>query len=357
MGIMVVQRLTRFERLAFQKKGVYNHLQKLTNTDWGIYEMGDSLSRSSKKKTKRRWVWLTLTAVFICIFIYGGLYAYDIYHSVKSTYKPIPERPKSEKREETVSIQEQDPVSFLLLGVDKRANDPGRSDTMMVATLNPAKQSMILFNIPRDTYVDIVGKGIKDKINHAYAYGGVEMAIHTVENFLDIPIDYYAEINMQGFREAIDALGGVAVNVPFTFEFGGILFEEGPMFMDGETAMKYVQMRKLDPRGDFGRNERQQQVIKAILKQSLSVKNFNKVDNVIETVGNHLKTSVAPSDYMSLQEIYRNLDTNQIESFQIEGQGQMIDGIYYYIVDDAERERVSQRLKEHLDLQSEYTQT
>ena len=147
------------------------------------------------------------------------------------------------------------------------------------------------------------------------------------------------------------------MNVPFTFEFGGILFEEGPMFMDGETAMKYVQMRKLDPRGDFGRNERQQQVIKAILKQSLSVKNFNKVDNVIETVGNHLKTSVAPSDYMSLQEIYRNLDTNQIESFQIEGQGQMIDGIYYYIVDDAERERVSQRLKEHLDLQSEYTQT
>ena len=323
--------------------------------------MGDTQSRSSrltnkKKRTKRRWLWSGLIVAFACIFTYGAVYAYGIYHSAKSTYEPITDRPKSEKREEVVSIQNQDPVSFLLLGVDERPDDPGRSDTIMVATLNPEKKNMILFNIPRDTYVEIVGRGVRDKINHAYAYGGVEMVIDTVEHFLDIPIDYYAKINMKGFREAIDTLGGVEVDVPFSFESSGVYFTEGPMFMDGKTAMKYVQMRKKDPRGDFGRNERQQQVVKAVLKQSLTVKNFHKVDDVMESVGNNLKTSVAPSDYMSLQEMYRKLDTNEIESFEIKGEGTTIDGIYYYVVDDVEREQISQKLKAHLGIESQYTQ-
>lgn len=320
--------------------------------------MGDTLLRSKdrKKRRKRWWLWGSL-AVLFCLLAYGGVYAYNIYNTAKSTYQPIADRPKSEKREKEVSIQNQDPVSFLLLGVDKRPGDKGRSDTIMVATVNPEKQNMILFNIPRDTYVEIAGRGgAQDKINHAYAYGGVEMAINTVENFLDIPIDYYAEINMEGFQEVIETIGGVEVDVPFSFNYGGVSFKEGPMFMDAETAMKYVQMRKKDPRGDFGRNDRQQQVVKAILQQSLTVKNFNKIDDVVESVGNNLQTSVAPSDYLSLQDIYRKIDTKDIESFQIKGQGTTINGVYYYVVSEEERDHISQKLKEHLGIGGSYTQ-
>lgn len=319
--------------------------------------MSDTLSRTKQKKNrkKRWWLWGSI-AVLLCLLAYGSVYAIGIFNSAQSTYEPIKDRPKSEKRETEVSIQNQDPVSFLLLGVDKRPGDPGRSDTIMVATVNPEKENMILFNIPRDTYVDIVGRGTQDKINHAYAFGGIEMAMNTVENFLDIPIDYYAEINMEGFQEVIDTVGGVEIDVPFAFKSSGVSFTEGPMFMDAETAMAYVQMRKKDPRGDFGRNDRQQQVVKAILQQSLTVANFNKIDDIVRSVGNNLKTSVAPADYFSLQDIYRKINTGEIESFQIKGEGKMMNGVYYYVVSDEEKAHVSQVLKEHLGIDSQVTQ-
>lgn len=319
--------------------------------------MSDSQLRTEKhkKRKKRWWLWGSLV-VLLCFIAYGCVYAYGIYNSAKSTYQPIENRPKSKKREQEVSLKDQDPVSFLILGVDARPGDRGRSDTIMVATVNPEKEDMILFNIPRDTYTEIVGKGIQDKINHAYAFGGIEMAIDTVENFLDIPIDYYAEMNMEGFKEAIDTVGGVEVDVPFSFESGGKTFTEGPMFMDSDTAMAYVQMRKQDPRGDFGRNDRQQQIVKAILRQSLTVANFGKIDDVVKSVGNNLRTNVAPADYLSLQDIYRKINTKEIESFQIKGEGTMMNGIYYYVVSDEEREHVSQTLKEHLGIDNEVTQ-
>lgn len=319
--------------------------------------MRKSLLATEQKKNRKKhwWLWGTLV-VLLCFIAYGTVTAINIFNSTQATYQPLPDRPKSEKREVKVSIKNYDPISILLLGVDQRPGDPGRTDTIMVATINPEKENMILFSIPRDTYVDITGEGNYDKINHAYAFGGLELTINAVENFLDIPIDYYAEINMEGFKDVIDTIGGVEVDVPFSFESSGVAFTEGPMFMDSKMAMAYVQMRKKDPRGDFGRNDRQQQVVKAILQQSLTVSNFGKLDDVIKSVGSNLKTNVAPSDYFSLQEIYRKIDTNEIESFQLEGEGTLLDGIYYYVIDDEEKTRVSQTLKEHLNIDSQMTQ-
>lgn len=142
----------------------------------------------NESRKKRWWLWGTL-AILLCFIAYGTVYAVGIFNSAKTTYQPIPDRPKSEKREVEVSIKNYDPISILLLGVDQRPDDPGRTDTIMVATINPEKENMILFSIPRDTYVDIAGRETYDKINHAYAFGGLEMTIETVENFLDIPID------------------------------------------------------------------------------------------------------------------------------------------------------------------------
>ena len=122
----------------------------------------------------------------------------------------------SDRREEVISIKNQDPFSVLVLGVDEQKDDIGRSDSMIIITVNPNVESIKMLSIPRDTRTEIVGNGTEEKINHAYARGGVEMAIATVENFLDLPIDYYVKVNMDGFKEIIDALDGVTVTMTWT---------------------------------------------------------------------------------------------------------------------------------------------
>ena len=126
-------------------------------------------------------------------------------------HQPI-EREKSEKRTEEITLTKQDPFSVLVLGVDEREGDSGRSDTMIVLTVNPNQNSIKMLSIPRDTRTEIVGHGTTDKINHAYAFGREEMSIATVEHLLDIPIDYYVKVNMEGFQDIVDAVGGIQVN-------------------------------------------------------------------------------------------------------------------------------------------------
>ena len=91
-------------------------------------------------------------------------------------------------------------------------------------TLNPNNDSMYMFNIPRDTRTEIIGSGTVEKMNHAYAYGGIEMTMDTVENFLDVPIDYYFKVNMEAFEDVVAALNGVTVDNPFAFDYEGYSF-------------------------------------------------------------------------------------------------------------------------------------
>ncbi|MCY1689886.1 LCP family protein [Exiguobacterium sp. SL14] len=163
----------------------------------------------------------------------------------------------------------------------------------MVMTLNPTRNESRLISIPRDTKVDIVGKGTNDKINHAYSFGGPEMAIKTVEKFLDIPINYYAEINMEGFTSLVDAVGGVTVNNDIDFTVSGTHFPIGKVNLDGDSALKFTRMRYEDPRGDFGRQMRQREVIAQVankLSSDVSVSNFNAI---MDVVGKNAQTNVS----------------------------------------------------------------
>ena len=110
----------------------------------------------------------------------------------------------------------------------------------MVITLNPKNNSMKTVSIPRDTYTEIVGKGKNDKINHAYAFGGVDMSVSTVEKFLNIPINYYVEVNMEGFKDIVDAVGGVDVNNDLEFTADGHHFIKGNIHL---TGMKRYRLR------------------------------------------------------------------------------------------------------------------
>ncbi len=111
---------------------------------------------------------------------------YECGDAVAEMHEPIG-REISVMREAEVIFKKQDPFSVLLLGVDEREGDAGRSDTIVAMTVNPTEQSTKMVNIPRDTYTTIVGRNTKDKINHAYAFGGTTMAVASVESLLDIP--------------------------------------------------------------------------------------------------------------------------------------------------------------------------
>ena len=146
--------------------------------------------RSDKKgKKSRRWL-KVIGIVFLLLVIGAGAYAYSIFHSLTSAvdtmHQPI-DRDKSEKRSEDITLTQQEPFSVLVLGVDERQGDRGRSDTMIVLTVNPIQNSIKMLSIPRDTRTEIVGHGTTDKINHAYAFGREEMSIDDCRELVGYP--------------------------------------------------------------------------------------------------------------------------------------------------------------------------
>ncbi|WP_096437486.1 LCP family protein [Alteribacter populi] len=292
--------------------------------------------------------------VFILVGSIAG-YGFYMYKSVQDTVDNrmhvSSDREKSERRELEVDIEEQEPLSFLLLGVDTDDNrtDSGRTDTLMVVTVNPADESMKMLSIPRDTRTEMVGRGVDDKINHAYAFGGADMAMATVENFLDIPIDYFMTINMDGFKDIVDALGGVTVENTFAFNQSGHQFAEGPIELGGDEALAYTRMRKNDPRGDLGRNERQREVVDAIINEGAQFSSVTKAGEILDALGNNVSTDLSFDKMVTIQSNYRSARHNS-ETLEIDGSGSRIDNIYYYIVSEDERSRVSGELRTHLGL-------
>ncbi|MED4694917.1 LytR family transcriptional regulator [Peribacillus frigoritolerans] len=307
--------------------------------------------RHEKKKKKKR-TWLKVVGIIVLLFILaGGAFAYSLWNSLTKTVDTMhtPIDRTTDKRTKDLALSDQEPFSMLMLGVDERDGDKGRSDTMIVLTVNPQKKSVKMLSIPRDTRTEIVGHGTQDKINHAFAFGGAKMSMDTVENFLDIPIDYYMKINMEGFKDIVDAVGGVTVQNDLDFTSDGIHFAKGTYTLNGKEALAYSRMRHDDPSGDFGRQSRQRAIIEAVIKEGASLSSLTKYDEVFAALGNNIQTNLAFDDMMDIQKNYRDASKSITQS-SINGNGTKIDGIYYYIVSDEEKEKVQSELKEQLSI-------
>ncbi|MGG1630933.1 LCP family protein [Rossellomorea sp. NRS-1567] len=289
------------------------------------------------------------------LFTVAGLsfMAYKSYSALDNTYTEIERGDKSKLRDEQVYVSN-DPFSVLLLGVEDYSDeyDQGRSDTIMVATFNPKDQTMKLVSIPRDTLVDIPGYE-ENKINHSYAYGGKELVIDTVEDFLDIPIDYYATVNFDGFKNIIDEVGGVTVDVPFDFydinkDWDKFYYKEGKQKLNGEEALVYARMRKKDPRGDFGRNERQRQIVTSLIDKTLSPKTFLKVDDLAKEVGDNVETNMKIKEGLAFIQKYNDFSPSSLEQIEFAGTDQYYSGVYYFIPDEEKTEEIIKELQDHL---------
>jgi len=306
---------------------------------------------SRKNKTVKKRKWLKITGIILILLVIGvGAYVYNVWHSlttaVDTMHQPI-ER-ETTKRTDNLSLEKKEPFSILMLGVDERDGDSGRSDTMIVLTVNPAQKSVKMLSIPRDTRTEIVGRGTTDKINHAYAFGGVAMSMDTVENFLDIPIDYYMQINMEGFKDIVNAVGGITVNNDLDFTYEGVHFPKGKVTLDGEDALKFSRMRYDDPRGDFGRQLRQRLIIQAVIKEGASVSSLTNYNKIFDALSKNIKTNITFDEMVDIQANYKSA-ANNIEQMTINGTGQTIDKVWYLIVDDTEKQKIQNELKAHLE--------
>ncbi|WP_042222041.1 LCP family glycopolymer transferase [Oceanobacillus manasiensis] len=298
------------------------------------------MRRSERKKPRR--LWLKIPLIVILLLVLGvGVYAFSLYNNAKNTVND-----KMNEQVDSIDtavtkkkVKDLEPLNILLMGVDARGADKGRSDALMVLSLDPDSDRMQLISIPRDTRTTIVGRGTEDKINHAYAFGGPDMSVATVENFLDIELDYFVRMNMEGLEELVDELGTITVNNEIAWNDGKYNFTVGPEEMDGAKTMAYVRMRKQDNAGDFGRTKRQRQVIQGIVDRGASVGSVNKIGGVIDVLGNNMATNLDFEDMKNLFSNYRNVRKN-VDNYMLEGSGTTIDGIYYYLVPDEEIQKV-----------------
>jgi LCP family protein required for cell wall assembly len=311
-----------------------------------------------KKKKKKKIVMLVLFPLLIVV-LSAGVYGTILYKKAESvindSYKPVNITQKREKKADP----KLDNISILLIGVDesdvRKFGDGSRTDALMVATLNDKDKSVKLVSIPRDSYVKIPGRKNKDKINHAHAYGGVELTIETVQDLLDIPIDYYVKMNFNAFIDVVDALGGIEVEVPYELyeqdskdRAGAIHLQPGLQKLTGEEALALARTRHKD--SDIERGKRQQEIVKAILKKAVSFNSIPKQSDLIEAVGKNMTTNLTFGEMKSLID-YVTAGTNlNIESLTLDGSDTMINSVYYYQLDEQSLENVQLQLKTNLGL-------
>ena len=279
--------------------------------------------QSNKRNKNGLKIFISILAILV-IGVLG--YVYSIYANVKDTmdtaYTPVEvetfrttntgtEADASETADEESGadvraltpselLEAGEPVSILLLGVDTGdlgRTEQGRSDSMVVVTINPHTQKTTLLSIPRDTYTEIIGYGTSDKINHAYALGGTAMSINSVQQMLDIPIDFYVMVNMAGIQEIVDAVGGITVESPLAFNQNGYDFVQGTNQLDGEAALAFARMRYEDPAGDTGRQARQRQVIEGVIRKLATPETLLNYQAVLETLSANMQTIFQLSDF------------------------------------------------------------
>lgn len=278
---------------------------------------------------------LILLGILLIVITAGSGFALYAAHEAKGAidkiYKPIANNRHADEKE--IDTSSADPFSILLLGIDSGGlgrTDQGRSDTTMVVTINPKEKRTTITSIDRDYLIKIVGNNTHDKLNSAYSYGGVEMTIDTLENFLDMPINHYATINLQGLEDLIDAVGGIEVDNKIDFTLDGVHVPAGKITLDGKTGLAYARMRKEDSTGDIGRQARQREVLTKVMKKLVSINTVTYYKKLLKTLGDNVATDLTWDQMMDMVTKYTSALDN-VKSLQLAGQGMMIGDGYYQI--------------------------
>ncbi len=227
-------------------------------------------------------------------------------------------------------------ANILVMGVDERKDDIGRSDTMFVVTVDTDTQHVSLLSIPRDTRVKIPSRGW-DKINHSYGYGGRELSQKAVEDLLGIDIDYYVIVDFAGFSRVVDAIGGVDINIEkrmlYEDPYDDLVIDlyPGPKHLDGRKAIQYVRYRDED--GDIGRVRRQQRFIQAALDKVFSPSGLIRLPALIREVSSSVKTDLPTPQMLGLARKLSVASQNGLKTDVVPGTSAYIRDISYWLPD------------------------
>ena len=245
------------------------------------------------------------------------------------------------EEEQATPIQEQQQEAFesgqltvLLMGSDRREGDEtSRSDTLMVAFVDLYEKEIRLLSMPRDTYVTIPGTGEKTKLNHAYFYGGVDLAKQTLLENFGIDCEYYMDVDFQGFIDIVDTLGGVTVNVPkkMYYPAEGIDLEPGIQKLDGDKALQFCRFRS-DPKGDLGRIERQQAFLVALKESMFSAGSLFKIPELCTAVSENVKTDFTGTQILQIALAFK--DGVDFQTYQPDNNPEYLDDISYVFITD-----------------------
>lgn len=317
-------------------------------------------SHRKKKKKSGKGLKIFLT-IFLIILLAAGSYLFYLYYVGKQAADKAYDANghlKSDLREEKVKPLE-DNISILFVGVDDstkrgQGNGNSRSDSLMLATLNNKDKSVKLLSIPRDSYVYIPEFGYQDKITHAHtAPSGVKSTIDTVEKLLNVPVDYYYELNFDAFIQIVDALDGIKVDVPYDLkeldenDKRTIDLKKGVQTVNGSEALALARTRHYD--NDFKRGERQQMIIKAIASKATDFSSFTKYDALLTAIGDNMTTNMSFGEMKSFFS-YLKGGMPKMTSLALEGQDDMSTGVYYFKLNDDSLLSVRQQLQKQLGL-------
>jgi LCP family protein required for cell wall assembly len=293
-----------------------------------------------------------MLAASCILFFLGGISMWNAHTRPSEPPKTARHHPVR-NRPEAPPVPLDRPTTLLLIGVDQRRGDPGRTDALVLLAIHPKKKSVKILHVPRDTKVRIsLGRGrtALDKINHAYARGdGTLSTIQTVESFLDVPVDHYVKVNMKGFRNIVDLFQGVDVNSPRSFSYLGHRFHKGPMHLNGSQALAYIRDRT--GTNDFDRHRRQQQVLRSLWRKSKHPSTLLKLNRLFNILRVHTETSLTLKDAVSLYYTLSRVPEKNIETLQFHGRDEW-GSRYYFIVPEKERLRIRSLLRRHLELEA-----
>lgn len=325
----------------------------LTRAEYQRQIRGEGNNNGGGPRRHRGWkiFWILVLILVIIAAIFGGL----AWHNIRQTSNQMFDSSGATKQRDAQKVlRQRRPVSILLLGTDTGdlgRTYKGRTDTIMVMTVNPQTKKTTLTSIPRDMKVNLPDYPDESpaKINAAYTYGGTKETINTVQKYFNIPIDFYALVNMAGMKEAINQVGGVTVTSPLTFTYEGYSFTKGvPEHMNGTKALKFCRMRYDDPQGDYGRQQRQKMVIMALLKKSASYKTVLN-QKFLKTISKNAHTDLTFNNMMTLAQHYRSA-TKNIQQNHAQGTDDESDGQSFQDVSYNERQRVSNLIRKNLGL-------
>lgn len=301
-----------------------------------------AMRRAEKPERKglRRFItWRKVVLVlFLALLCVGGIYAYKVYNASRKIFTGSAKLAPALGDLTKLKGEGDGRVNIALLGIGGGDHAGGNlSDTIMVASLDVKTKDVAIVSVPRDLYVPIPGFG-SAKINSANAYGeqykaktggGGALAKKTLENNLGVPIHYYARIDFDGFKKAIDVVGGIDIKNTSTlydseypcdnnqWRSCGYKLVPGQYHMNGLQALKYARCRKGTCGDDYGRAARQQEVLVALRKKALSLgtlSNPAKVSSLIDVIGDDFKTDLSFNEIMKLVGIGKDVDASKIIS-------------------------------------------